>query len=837
MSFPARRLKSRLTTAEMNEAIPVRTNALVAALLMLAALRAEEPRRDRFGDPLPQGAIARLGTVHAHPSVETIAFSADGKTIITTSRHVVRHWDAATGRVIKVIERPMPRDARDQRISADGRTAAVLWKDRLEIRDVVDNRLRHSIPVPPYEDVTAFLFSPHGNAIVIAFESEGNVRAGTLFVRADSGQANRWPGVTFSAGVLSTNGDRLATIETANGKPVLRCRDARGKQLFQFSVTKDTKPRTFSPDGRSLLTQDAIKEGFVLYDVVAGVRRADEFPKTHLFKPAVAYSPDGRFMALRYESDVTLWDPKAKNAIQTLKTQAGHLAFSPDGMFLAGSNELTHCWAVETGKLLWPGYGPIVAPTVELESPLLSQPVDTLIATYEFSRAQVWNWTTGRPLPMTPVWLDSVARMWPSADGKRLYATYGELYCGAWDIATGKQIRRSLAVPEDLLPEPIIRDARAAQDGRTFAAVIVDAREMGAVWTLWETDSGKQIDRRPVTISFPDYVRIAPGERYISDREILIDVITGRRQLVVIPPRGFEVATPPAFTPDRRLCVAHSRPEVADIATELVVYETTTSKPLMRHTVGPRQIVQAALSPDDRWLAMAGEQKIELWDLATGKLAAELKHHTPDVPYDAAAYCTDLMFLPGRKLIAAYGDRTALVWEMPAGTEKAPPQRMSDRTWDDLASMEPRAAQDAVWALVNEPAKAIAMLRERLKPAAAIVEADITALLADLAGDNFARREAAGRRLRELGHGIEKPLEAALAKAANAEQSRRLKALLDACRDDGPMSADERRALRAIQALGLIATPDARKLLEAWAKGVDGAKLTSESKAALERLR
>jgi hypothetical protein len=345
------------------------------------------------------------------------------------------------------------------------------------------------------------------------------------------------------------------------------------------------------------------------------------------------------------------------------------------------------------------------------------------------------------------------------------------------------------------------------------------------------------LQRWPIAIKFLSYARILPDGRHISDRDTLLDAVTGRRQTVAIAPAHFEIAMPLEFSKSGHLAVSHVRPEIADNTTELIVWETATGQPLLRRPTGPKQIVQCALSPDNRWLAMAAEQKIEMWDLATGKLAAELKHHTPDVPYDPQYYCTGLMFLPGRKLIAAYGDRTALVWEMPPGTEKPPPQRMTERTWADLASTEARPAQDTVWALVNEPAKAVALLRERLKPAAVISEADVSALLADLAGDSFAKREAAARRLRDLGHGIEKSVAAALARATNAEQSRRLKALLDACRDDGPMCPDELRALRAIQALEQIATPDSRALLESWANGVAGAKFTIETRAALERSR
>src|SRR5262249_29706287 len=60
---------------------------IALALILASSMDAEEPRRDRFGEPLPPGAIARLGTVQAHVGVEGIAFSADGKTLVSWSRH------------------------------------------------------------------------------------------------------------------------------------------------------------------------------------------------------------------------------------------------------------------------------------------------------------------------------------------------------------------------------------------------------------------------------------------------------------------------------------------------------------------------------------------------------------------------------------------------------------------------------------------------------------------------------------------------------------------------------------------------------------------------------
>src|SRR5262249_36637348 len=64
---------------------------------------------DRFGDPLPPGALARLGTVrfrHAG-AIFSVAYSPDGKTLVTGSGDrdcTLRLWDAESGRELFRVE-------------------------------------------------------------------------------------------------------------------------------------------------------------------------------------------------------------------------------------------------------------------------------------------------------------------------------------------------------------------------------------------------------------------------------------------------------------------------------------------------------------------------------------------------------------------------------------------------------------------------------------------------------------------------------------------------------------------------------------------------------------
>src|SRR4051812_24047319 len=77
--------------------------SVALALVALGPAVAADPitRTDQVGDPLPPGAVARVGTSRflPRPYLDQVFFSADGKTVLGHgSESVVDFWEAETGK-------------------------------------------------------------------------------------------------------------------------------------------------------------------------------------------------------------------------------------------------------------------------------------------------------------------------------------------------------------------------------------------------------------------------------------------------------------------------------------------------------------------------------------------------------------------------------------------------------------------------------------------------------------------------------------------------------------------------------------------------------------------
>ena len=127
-----------------------------------------------------------------------------------------------------------------------------------------------------------------------------------------------------------------------------------------------------------------------------------------------------------------------------------------------------------------------------------------------------------------------------------------------------------------------------------------------------------------------------------------------------------------------------------------------------------------------------------------------------------------------------------------------------------------------VFALVREAEQAMAEVRA-------------VGLGADLDSERFEVRSQAGRELERLGEGVVPALRKSLDNKPSPEMRRRAEVLIERLASSAP-SGQRLQALRSIEVLEWIGTPQARVLLDELAKGLPEARQTRDAKAALERL-
>jgi hypothetical protein len=128
--------------------------------------------------------------------------------------------------------------------------------------------------------------------------------------------------------------------------------------------------------------------------------------------------------------------------------------------------------------------------------------------------------------------------------------------------------------------------------------------------------------------------------------------------------------------------------------------------------------------------------------------------------------------------------------------------------WSDLLGTAQQADQ-AIWVLALSPKQSLPFLGEHMRPLPPITVDHLPKLLPALDSDQFAARQHAVQALAEIDEGAAAALEAILKGTPTLEARRRLEGILD------KREKEAIRKLRAIEAIELIGTAEARQTLAA----------------------
>jgi sugar lactone lactonase YvrE len=405
-----------------------------------------------------------------------------------------------------------------------------------------------------------------------------------------------------------------------------------------------------------------------------------------------------------------------------------------------------------------------------------------------------------------------------SPNGKTVASAGLRDFVCLWDLMTGKEIRQfpgqRYVVSLGFLPDGKLVTAgdgvrltdvaegtmKVVIDkvGTSAVALSADGKQMLASFgntgiALWDVETGKPLWQAKVPlVSFPTLAFSADGK--------------------AVAATGYSDRESDLNNPEK--CVH--------------LYATAQGKKIAQFGKGAGYFRTVALSPDGRTVVAGGDDgRIHIWERETAQERHVLIGHRGSV--NVVIFARD-----HNTLISASDDGTALVWSVAV---QSPPRELTaadlDAAWAGLAR-DAGKAYDAWGSLAAAPKLATQFLAKKLQPEKAISAERLAPLLAALGSEQLTERDKAAKQLEGLGDLAGAELRKAIAGNLPLEHKRRIELLL--AKLPAPLNVEQLRSLRAVEVLEHLGRPMAQQILTKLANGAPAARLTQESRAALDRL-
>ncbi len=361
----------------------------------------------------------------------------------------------------------------------------------------------------------------------------------------------------------------------------------------------------------------------------------------------LAYSPDGKLLALPSSSGIYLYDALTLEELLFIPTnvQLNSVAFAPGGEILAAgsADDLVRLWQVSDGTLL----NTLEGHTDAVNSVAFSASGEILASGSEDDTVRLWQVSDGTLLHTLEGHTDAVNSVAFTPDGEILASGSADNSVSLWRAGDGSLLR-TLEGHTDA-----VNSVAISADGETLASGSSD--ETVRLWRIADgalLNSLEEQTSRIFSVAFsPDGETLASGA---SGGTLLLWQTADGAVLNSLESHRAAVSSL-AFAPDGET--------LASGTNDLVRLWKVSNGALLNTLQGNTSWVnEVAFDPDGEILASAAaNRKVLLWRVTDGALLNSLEGHTSIVR--SVAFSSD-----GETLASGAGDYTVRLWRVDEGS-------------------------------------------------------------------------------------------------------------------------------------------------------------------------
>jgi WD40 repeat protein len=500
--------------------------------------------------------------------VQTLLFSPDGQTLVSSDSSEMTFWNVQSGKIIKTFAEPS-------------------------------------------QDKRFLMFSPDSKFLIYSSGSEHNE---IVFLSAGTGQITRTLRGHENAITSLLLGPENLLASTSYNKIIL-WDSVTGQLVKTFEANRPFDFLSFSPDGKILAS--GAYDKIILWDIDKGAVLTDL--QGSGFSHLAIFSPNGKILTTILQDQVTFWDVQNGNLLRTLEKSGPSLStliFSSDGQVLAAIGDVGYktfgSWDINSGKTLT-----VLDGINHKITSLAFNPLHEILAVgSEDGVLLIWDVKTKKVTKALTDLSGSVVSLSIDSDNKVLVSQSSNSVL-FWDIDKGSIIRILLAFPlYAFFFNPEQSDTRLeltdignsqhvafSPDLKTLAFI----NRSNAV-TLLDAKTGqtlKTLERETYSSAVPSFITFSPDGKLLALKDELGIVTVWEVESGKIL-HTFVSTGKILFSPDGKTLVS----EGIDENHTITLWDVMNGQIIRTLSQSGYDTVSMAFSPDGKYLALGGETGI-----------------------------------------------------------------------------------------------------------------------------------------------------------------------------------------------------------------------------------